>query len=421
MGSVAEFVLGNTYSINTYIRVGNDVYEVVKSSGNATTENVQQADQPPQTFVDGYEYKFITGLKWTANDERIEKDDYVVSSTLDRLYFVLTEPCSAMIEPTGTTPNTVEATTDGYEYLNLGSGFEWKANATYNVNDYIWTIAAPSSSASFDYYLYKIASINDATLTQPTTLTVGNKEMTPEGYEYEYLGPYQNFTAGSITLSEDDLVYNGTDLYQVRNIIRTMQTCPTTTSTETLDVGIKYQFYGSFRQVETNNNFSIRLDLPYTMTDTAKLGVAHLSIHYDPYDSKSNATYSTDRFELYSQSLSAKNIAYSKNGTNRGTPIYRTYIDGTSKTSINIHNDLWHNSLDIRNASAWVKAGGHLQFNVNMPLKNQYTGYEVGNEGLPSNCKFNIRLVIFDADEEEVQHPEGIQGPFRAPNFISTS
>eukprot|EP00960_Hanusia_phi_P046181 757671-Hanusia_phi.AAC.1 len=67
-----------------------------------------------------------------------------------------------------------------------------------------------------------------------------------------------------------------------------MQTVPTTTTTETLDVGIKYQYYGSFKKVETNNNFSIRYI--YTMTDTAKLG----GIYYDPYDSKSNATCCTD-------------------------------------------------------------------------------------------------------------------------------
>eukprot|EP00960_Hanusia_phi_P005341 154923-Hanusia_phi.AAC.1 len=168
--------------------------------------------------------------------------------------------------------------------MNIGTGYEWSVNTTYNINDYVLTISSFVIPQQDVYQLYKIASTNDTALSPPTNFTVGSKETTVEGYEYEYLGAYKNFTSGSVTLAENDLVYNGTDLYEVMNIVKTMQTVPTTTTTETLDVGIKYQYYGSLRKVETNNNFSIKLDLPYTMTDTAKLGVAHLSIYYDPYD-----------------------------------------------------------------------------------------------------------------------------------------
>eukprot|EP00960_Hanusia_phi_P059222 764103-Hanusia_phi.AAC.2 len=377
LGDVQEFVLGNTYA---------------KESNGLPTANTPRFGQMPDPYPDDkYAYKSVAqAYTWAAGFEGLKKNDVVLNVALDKVYIVLTDPCEAQITPTGTTPNTPEVTGDGYEYMNIGQGFEWKPNSTYNVNNYILANSSLVTAIPDVFQLYKIASTNDTAISQPTILTIGGKETTTEGYEYEYLGAYKNFTAGSITLTEEDLVYNGTDLYQVKNIVKSMHTVPTvTTGTETLDVGITYEYYG--------------LDLPYTMTDTAKLGVAHLSIYYDPYDSKNKATYSTDRFELYSQSLSAKNIAYSKNGINRGTPIYRTYIE------------------DIRNASAWVKAGGLLQFNVNMPLKNQYNGYTVGNEGLPSNCKFNIRLVVFDADEEEVQQPQGIQGPYRAPNTFSTA
>ena len=376
--SVTQWAANATFTDGQYVAFSNKaVYVVERSSGQPATEDLGGTNVPSQGTIvktnDGYEYKFVAVyLDYKNDNDGVYKDDFYLT-TANELYQVTEDPCVSTDPPDSQVVGSQDTRKDGYDYIVIDQAQLWAVGSQYQLNDYIMSQVNPS------YYgvtqmvinkLYKIVQISVNTVTRPSSMTINGVEDTQDGYMYRYLGSYKAFAAG-MSVNELDLVINANNLYQITNVIISIQTAPNGKTTQTLDNGITYQYYGNLLDVTCYDNYMYYIDMPYGLTQNAKVGIANLSFNYDTHDVASDNDFETDRFEIYSQTIMPKNMSYSKNAINRGTPLYRLFFDGSNKTSVNIHNDLYNNSIDVRDTQSWLRAGGTLQLSVRMPLSEK--------------------------------------------------